>query len=270
MPIHKFIHKHKRPTPASVKWLPHENRAHPAKPLYGKWSISMQQSLTIQPKAALPIKLKIGLRLFQGVCSVSLKQSLKEKRCSLQDGIIAESVDDIIVTIKTTQTLQLILLKVNLYALSHISRFKNIKMEYKDSKCNPYDMYASNAKLYPSLPPVAVPSAPEPTSVEGTAQSYRLQKINEIQKEIATERDQRANLSKKYHRAVRVIAGVDNALVVSSMVLGAAGIGVLSTIIAAPVVIAMEGAAIGIGLLSIIGGQTNKKLLMKAEKHEKI
>ena len=99
-PIHKFIHKHKRPTPAAVKWLPHENLAHPAKQLNGKWIISMQQSLTIQPKAALPIKLKIGLRLFQGVCSVSLKQSLKEKRCSLQDGIIAESVDDIIVTIQ--------------------------------------------------------------------------------------------------------------------------------------------------------------------------
>ena len=100
MPIHKFIHKHKRPTPASVKWLPHENLAHPAKQLNGKWIISMQQSLTIQPKEALPIKLKIGLRLVQGVCSVSLKQSLKEKKCSLQDGIIAESVDDIIVTIQ--------------------------------------------------------------------------------------------------------------------------------------------------------------------------
>ena len=100
MPIHKFIHKHKRPTPASVKWLPHENLAHHAEPLYGKWSISMQQSLTIQLKTALPIKLKIGLRLFQGVCWVSLKQNLKEKRCSLLDGIIAESVDDIIVTIQ--------------------------------------------------------------------------------------------------------------------------------------------------------------------------
>ena len=99
-PIHKFIHKHKRPTPASVKWLPHENLAHPAKQLNGKWIISMQQSLTIKPKEALPIKLKIGLRLVQGVCSVSLKQSLKEKKCSLQDGIIAESVDDIIVTIQ--------------------------------------------------------------------------------------------------------------------------------------------------------------------------
>ncbi|KAH3827421.1 hypothetical protein DPMN_129358 [Dreissena polymorpha] len=122
-------------------------------------------------------------------------------------------------------------------------------------------------ELYPSLPAV-VPSAPELTSVKESAQSYRLQKINEVQKNMAAERDKRANLSKKYHRAVRVIAGVDNALVVSSMVFGAAGIGVLSTIIAVPAAITMEGAALGIGLLSIVGGQTNKMLSRKAEKHE--
>ncbi|KAH3857507.1 hypothetical protein DPMN_100116 [Dreissena polymorpha] len=55
-------------------------------------------------------------------------------------------------------------------------------MEYKDSKCNAYGTYASDAKLYPALP--AVPSAPELIRVEGTAQSYRLQKINEIQKKL--------------------------------------------------------------------------------------
>ena len=61
-------------------------------------------------------------------------------------------------------------------------------MEYKD------------LKLYPSL----LASAPEGEViiVEGTAQLYRLQKINEIQKQIAIERDKRANLSKKYHRVV--------------------------------------------------------------------
>ncbi|KAH3696869.1 hypothetical protein DPMN_084349 [Dreissena polymorpha] len=143
-------------------------------------------------------------------------------------------------------------------------------MEYKDSKCNAYDTYASDAKLYPSLPPVVVPSAPELIRVEGSAQPYRLQKINEIQKEIAAERDKRVKLSKKYHRAVRIVAGLDNALVVSSMVLGATGIGVLSTIIVAPVAITMEGAALGLVLLSIVGGQTNKKLSLIAEKHEKI
>ncbi|KAH3785021.1 hypothetical protein DPMN_163104 [Dreissena polymorpha] len=32
----------------------------------------------------------------------------------------------------------------------------------------------------------------------------------------------------------------------------------------------MEGAALGLGLLSIVGGQTNKKLSMKSEEHERI
>jgi hypothetical protein len=34
------------------------------------------------------------------VVFISLKQELKIKRCSLQDGVVAESVDDIIVTIQ--------------------------------------------------------------------------------------------------------------------------------------------------------------------------
>lgn len=129
-------------------------------------------------------------------------------------------------------------------------------MEYKESK------------LYPTLHATAPEG--EVVIVEGCAQSYRLQKINEIQKEIALERDKRVNLSKKYHRAVKIISGIDNALIATSMGLGAAGIGVLSTIIVAPIAIAMESVALGTGLLSIVGGQTNKKLSMKAEKHEKI
>jgi hypothetical protein len=100
MPIHKFITKHERPPPAPIRWLQHENLAHPAEPLPGKWEIFTQQSLTIQPRFALTISLRMGLRLTRGVCLVSLRQSLKEKRCSLQDGFIAESVDDIIVTIQ--------------------------------------------------------------------------------------------------------------------------------------------------------------------------
>ena len=54
------------------------------------------------------------------------------------------------------------------------------------------------------------------------------------------------------------------------MGLGAAGIGVLSTIIAAPIAIIMESTALGCGFLSIIGGVVNKKLIAKSEKHEKI
>ena len=111
-PIHKFIHKYKRQPQASVQWLPHENLAHHG-PLYGKLTIFAQQSLTIQPKAALPITLRIVVRLRDSVCSVLLRQSLKETRCSLQDGIIAESVDDIIVTIQNHSDVAVDIVKGN-------------------------------------------------------------------------------------------------------------------------------------------------------------
>lgn len=99
---------------------------------------------------------------------------------------------------------------------------------------------------------------------EGAAHLYRLQKINDIQKEIALERDKRVALSTKYHRAAQVIGGIVSALVVSTMGLSVAGI------IVAPIAIAMQSIALGTGLLSVVGTQVNKKLAMKAEKHERI
>jgi hypothetical protein len=121
--------------------------------------------------------------------------------------------------------------------------------------------------IYPTLP-----SAPEGEVhiVEGSAHAYRLQNINEIQKEIAVERDKRAALSKKYHRSVTIVNAVDSTLVLFSMGLGVAGIGILSTVIAAPIAMAMEGIAIFTGFLSLVGRQANKTLTLKAEKHEKI
>ena len=56
----------------------------------------------------------------------------------------------------------------------------------------------------------------------------------------------------------------------SGVALGVVGVGFLSTIAAAPVAIACEGVAIAAGFLSIVGGQVNKKLALKAEKHEKV
>jgi hypothetical protein len=126
-------------------------------------------------------------------------------------------------------------------------------MEYKE-------LNLSN--LYPQLP-----TAP---AIETSAHAYRLQKICEIQKEIERERDKRSALSKKYRRSVNILNVVDDTLVAATMGLGICGIGVLSTIIAAPITIAMEGAALGAGALSVIGHQINKKLKLKAEKHEKI
>lgn len=150
-------------------------------------------------------------------------------------------------------------------------------MEYK---CEHVTNHVQSS-IYPTLPAMestaqATIQASAPSGslsdslIDNSAHAYRLQKIGEVQKELEAERDKRSTLSKKYHRSVKIIGGLDNVLVVSTMGLGVAGIGVLSTIIAAPVAIAMEAAALGAGALSLIGTQVNKKLIHKAEKHEKI
>lgn len=117
--------------------------------------------------------------------------------------------------------------------------------------------------LYPILPPTA-PSIVDRGSV------YRLKKISEIHQFLQIERDKRGVLSKKYHRCIKIINACDNALVITSMGLGLAGVGLLTTIVAAPAVLVMESIALGTGLFSIIGSVVNRKLAVKAEKHEKI
>ena len=120
--------------------------------------------------------------------------------------------------------------------------------------------YDAKSKIYPVLP----------TAPSDDGHNYRLQKISEIQKEIKNEKKKRMHLSKKYHCAFRIISFADTALQAGGVALGVVGIGVLRTIVAALVAIACEGVAIGAGFLSIVGGQVNKKLALKAEKHEKV
>ena len=117
--------------------------------------------------------------------------------------------------------------------------------------------------IYPILP-----TAP-PIEDQG-GQGYRLQKINEIQaflgKEIAT----REALSKKYFREARIVDSVDTVLIAITLGGGVGGIGLLSTVIAAPAVMTIERVALFTGFLSIIGKYSIKKSTSNAEKHENI
>src|SRR6218665_4073820 len=102
-----------------------------------------------------------------------------------------------------------------------------------------------------------------------TAQSYRLQKIYEIEDEITQERDNRTTLCTKYRRSIRMISVIDN-VIVTVMGLSSSGLGVLTTLIAAPAIAIATGTAVGVGLLIIIGGQVSKKLVLEVAKHKKI
>ena len=63
------------------------------------------------------------------------------------------------------------------------------------------------------------------------------------------ERDKRNKLSTKYNRGVNIISVIDNCLSVAAIGLGITGVGLLSTIVAAPTVIGMKEVSIVMGIL---------------------
>jgi len=101
-------------------------------------------------------------------------------------------------------------------------------------------------------------------------ESFRLQEISRLKKYLEKERDKRAKLYKKYRRGTNVLDGIDAALVTASMGLGVSGVGLLSTIIAAPIVLGLEIAALSCGALGLAGKFVSRKLSVKAKKHDEI
>ena len=116
--------------------------------------------------------------------------------------------------------------------------------------------------VYPPLP------STDETADEG--HNFRLNDIQKNKKYLEEEIVKRESLSKKYHKGIKCLNATDAGFIMITMGLGATGVGLLSTIIAAPVVLAMEAVALGTGLLSMVGNHMVKKLMQKAEKHEKI
>ena len=95
-------------------------------------------------------------------------------------------------------------------------------------------------------------------------------KVNEIQSFLEKEVVTREALSKKYFRTARIVENVDTVLITINLGGEAGGICLLSTVVAAPAVIVIEGVALFTGLLSIIGQYSVNKSTFKVEKHEKI
>ena len=121
-------------------------------------------------------------------------------------------------------------------------------------------------KQEPSTPP-AERLYPE---LEMVGKQFRLERVCEIQRQLEGERDYRAALYKRYKRGVNAADGVDSALVTASLGAGAAGIGLLTTVVAVPIVIGLEIGAVAAGLLGIGSKYVGRRLLAKARKHDDI
>ena len=63
---------------------------------------------------------------------------------------------------------------------------------------------------------------------------------------------------------------IDNCLVVTAIEFDITGVGLLSTIVDAPALTAIEAVTIVIGLLRVVGNRAIKKMSLKREKNEKI
>ena len=89
------------------------------------------------------------------------------------------------------------------------------------------------------------------------------------------ERDFRVSLYKKYRRGwgvggANVVDGLDTGLSVAGAAMAATGVGLLTTIIAAPVAIGLQAGAIACGLLGAGGRFICRRLEAKARKHDQI
>ena len=130
-------------------------------------------------------------------------------------------------------------------------------------------------KLEATAPPIMTdtgglyPDLPVSDNPAGT-HTYRLQEISLLKKRLEDERDKRAELYKKYHRGVNVLDGIDSALIMTSMGVGVVGAGLLSSIIAAPVGLGLEIAALACGVLGLTGRFIGRRLAVKTKKHDEV
>ena len=101
MNIHKFNVRPKKPIPPkTIHWQPLREVKYPALKVNSiTWEIFSQENIKLEPKEAKQIQLELGFIMSGGVVLVTLANSLKNKRCSLQNDVSLEDTEDIVITI---------------------------------------------------------------------------------------------------------------------------------------------------------------------------
>ena len=128
-------------------------------------------------------------------------------------------------------------------------------------------------KLYPTLPSEREnPSAPpvEMEVIDDGGHSYRFKVISDVQKFLEDEITKRDAFSKKYFRIAKITSNVDSVLISITLGAGITGAALLTTVVAASIVLGLEIRAATTGLISLLGNIVVRKTTLKAEKHLKI
>ena len=121
-------------------------------------------------------------------------------------------------------------------------------------------------KLYPTLPNRREnPTAPdvEMEHLDDGGHSYRLEVISDVQKFLEEEITKRDAFSKKYFRIARITSNVDNVLITITLGAGITGAALLTTVVAAPIVLGLEIGAATTGLISLLGNVIVRKTTLR-------
>ena len=100
MNIHKFNAKPKTNSPKMIHWCPlREVKYPPRKVDSTTWEIFSQEEMKLEPKEVKLLQLGLGFMMSEGVVLVGLDNSLKYKRCSLQNEINFKDAEDIVIAL---------------------------------------------------------------------------------------------------------------------------------------------------------------------------
>ena len=115
-------------------------------------------------------------------------------------------------------------------------------------------------KIYPTIPPTAPPDD----------ESYRLKKIDELEKFLRSEVESRDKLTKRFKRRATASTISDTSVITAITALEVASIVTLTTGIGIPISVVLASTGLLLGLGSAIIHKTQKIFDSKAKKHDKI
>ena len=120
-------------------------------------------------------------------------------------------------------------------------------------------VYATE-KIYPTIPPTAPPDD----------ESYRLKKIDELEKFLRSEVESRDKLTKRFKRRATASTISDTSVIAAITALEVASIVTLTTGIGMPISVVLASTGLLLGLGSAAIHKTQKIFDSKAKKHDKI
>ena len=100
MNVHKFNVKPKYASHKTIKWLIPRDVKYPAEKINtSTWKFFCQENIILRPNKVKQLTLGAGFTKSDGVVLVCLTNSLREKRCSIQNEVNLEDTNDIIISI---------------------------------------------------------------------------------------------------------------------------------------------------------------------------